>query len=71
MQQSSSGSDDSPEPPAEIAQASAQERVSYYMHALDELVALKDTEGFLFNAYEHAALNKFSQLPCSCARLRA
>lgn len=57
---------DSPPPLADIASLGAEQRVSFYVQAVDEMVdAVLENESFLFSEDEVAALRRFREMQCA------
>lgn len=56
---------DSPPPLADVASLPAEQRVSFYVQAVDEMVdAVLENEAFLFSEDEVAALKRFREMQC-------
>lgn len=57
--------DSTPPPPAALDHLEPEQRVSFYVQAVDEMIdAVLEHEGFLFDPVELDALNRFRSLPC-------
>ncbi|GAA5978175.1 hypothetical protein JCM10908_004258 [Rhodotorula pacifica] len=55
---------DSPSPPPDLALLGPEQRVSFYVQAVDDMIdAVLEHEGFLFDPVELGALNRFRSLP--------
>lgn len=56
---------DSPPPPPDLAWLEPEQRVSFYVQAVDDMIdAVLEHEGFLFDPVELDALKRFRSLPC-------
>ncbi|GAA6016477.1 hypothetical protein JCM8202_006053 [Rhodotorula sphaerocarpa] len=56
---------DSPAPPPDLDNLEPEQRVSFYVQAVDDMIdAVLEHEGFLFDPVEFEALNRFRALPC-------